>query len=143
LVKGEHLEDFPYQYLDCPKHFEGTNKFTFRALFWWGHHAAFALMLEGAEIKQYKKRFVDRFHQLAGHDLEFSLAPTLWEWKRGEGYTLPITHDRKARLAAVLAERPFMKIIRCVPLADPRIQAGQLPQLSCETFRAMLPIITT
>lgn len=143
LVKGEHLEDFPYQYLDCPKHFEGTNKLTFRALFWWGHHAAFALMLEGAEIKQYKKRFVDRFHQLAGHDLEFSLAPTLWEWKRGEGYTLPITHDRKARLAAVLAERPFMKIIRCVPLADPRIQAGQLPQLSCETFRAMLPIITT
>ncbi|MBH0181793.1 MAG: hypothetical protein HP490_09000 [Nitrospira sp.] len=69
-------------------------------------------------------------------------APTLWEWKQGEGYTLPITHDRKARLAAVLAERSFMKIIRCVPLSDPRIQAGQLPQLSCETFRAMLPIIT-
>lgn len=142
LVKGEHLEDFPYQYLDCPKHFEGRNTFTFRILFWWGHHAAFALLLEGADLKQYKKRFVDRFHQLAGHDLELSLAPTLWEWKQGEGYTLPITHDRKARLAAVLAERSLMKIIRCVPLSDPRIQAGQLPQLSCETFRSMLPIIT-
>lgn len=142
LVRGEHLEDCPYQYLDCPKHFEGADKFTFRTLFWWGHHAAFALLLEGVEIRQYKKRFVDRFHQLAGHDLELSLAPTLWEWKRGEGYTLPITHDRKARLAAVLAERSFMKIIRCVPLTDPRIQAGQLPQLSCETIRAMLPIVT-
>jgi hypothetical protein len=142
LVKGEHLEDFPYQYLDYPKHFDGVNKFTFRTLVWWGHHVSCAVILEGAEVRRYKKRFVDRFHQLAGHDLELSLAPTLWEWKRAEGYTLPITHDRKARLAAVLAERSFFKIIRCVPLTDVRIRAGQLPQVSCESVRAMLPLIT-
>jgi hypothetical protein len=141
LVKGEHLESFPYQYLDCPKHFEGTNKLTFRTLFWWGHHLACALLLEGAGIKQYKKHIVDRFHRLAGHELELSLAPTLWEWKRGEGYTLPITHDRKAQIAAVLAERPFLKIIRFVPLTDVRIRSGQLPDLSREAFRAILPII--
>jgi len=143
LVKGEHLEDFPYQYLDYPKHFEGVNKFTFRTLVWWGHHVSCALILEGAEIRRYKKHFVDRFHQLAGHELELSLAPTLWEWKRGEGYTLPITHDRKARLAAVLAERSFLKIIRCVPLTDSRIRAGQLPQVSCESVRVMFPLISS
>ncbi len=142
LVKGEHLENFPYQDLDCPKHFDGVNKFTFRTLFWWGHLVVFALLLEGAGIKRYKKHIVDRFHQLAGKDLELSLAPTLWEWKRGEGYTLPISHDRKAQIAAVLAERSFVKIIRCVPLTDPRIQAGHLSKISCETFRAMLPVIT-
>lgn len=141
LVKGEHLEDFPYQYVDYPKHFDGVNKFTFRTLVWWGHHVSCALILEGAEVRRYKKRFVDRFHQLAGRELELSLAPTLWEWKRGEGYTLPITHDRKARLAAVLAERSFLKIVRCVPLSDARIRAGQLPQVSCESLRAMLPLI--
>ncbi len=142
LVKGEHLEDFPYQYLDYPKHFDGVNKCTFRTLFWWGHHVACAFLLEGAGIKQYKTHIVDRFHQLAGKDLELSLAPTLWEWKRGEGYTLPISHDRKAQIAAVLAERPFVKIIRCVPLTDPRVQAGRLSEISCETFRAGLPVIT-
>ncbi len=142
LVKGEHLEDCPYQYLDCPKHFDGVNKFTFRTLVWWGHHGVCALLLEGAGLKQYKRHIVDRFHQLAGHGLELSLAPTLWEWKRGEGYTLPITHDRKAQIAAVLAERSFLKIIRSMPLSDPRMQAGQLPQFSRETFRAMLPIVT-
>jgi hypothetical protein len=142
LVKGEHLEDFPYQYLDFPKHFDGVNKFTWRTLFWWGHHVVCALLLEGDEVRRYKKHFVDRFHRLAGQGLELSLAPTLWEWKRGEGYTLPITHDGKARLAAVLAERSFMKIIRCVPLTDPRIQAGHLPQVSCETLRALLPLVT-
>lgn len=142
LVKGEHLEAFPYQYLDFPKCFDGRNKFTLRTLFWWGHHVVWALLLEGDEIRRYKKNFVDRFHQLAGKDLELSLAPTLWEWKRGEGYTLPITHDRKARLAAVLAERSFLKVLRCVPLTDPRIQAGSMSQLSCETIRAMRPLIT-
>lgn len=142
LVKGEHLEDFPYQYLDYPKHFDGVNTFTVRTLFWWGHHAICALLLSGNQVRLYKKHFVDRFHRLAGNDLELSLAPTLWEWKRGEGYTLPITHDRKARLAAVLAERSFLKIIRCVPLTDSRIQAGQLPQLASEVIRTMLPLIT-
>lgn len=142
FVKGEHLESFPYQYLDYPKHFDGPNKFTFRTLFWWGHHLACALILEGDGLKQYKKHLVDRFHQVAGQELELSLAPTLWEWKRGEGYTLPITHDRKAQIASVLAERRFIKIVRFVLMTDPRLQAGLLPDLSREAFRSMLPIVT-
>lgn len=142
FVKGESLELFPYQYLDFPKHFHDSNVFSFRTLFWWGHHVVCALLLEGEGIKQHKARIVNRFHQLAGQGLELSLAPTLWEWKRGEGYTLPITHDRKAQIAAVLAERTFLKIVRFLPLTDPRIQSGQMPEFSRETFRAILPIVT-
>jgi hypothetical protein len=142
FVKGESLEFFPYQYLDFPKHFHDSNTFTFRTLFWWGHHIVCALLLEGEGIKQHKARIVNRFHQLAGQGLELSLAPTLWEWKRGEGYTLPITHDRKAQIAAVIAERAFLKIVRCLPLTDPRIQSGQMPEFSREVFRAVLPIVT-
>lgn len=142
LVKGEHLEDFPYQYLDCPKHFSSSNKFTFRTLVWWGHHVACALLLEGSAIGRYKRQLLGRFHQLAGRDLELSLAPSLWEWKCGEGYTLPITHDRKAQIAAVLAERSFLKVVRYVPLGDPRVREGQLPQMACETFRSMYPLVT-
>lgn len=142
FVKGESLEFFPYQYLDFPKHFHDSNAFAFRTLFWWGHHLVCALMLEGEGIKQHKARIVDRFHQLAGQGLELSLAPTLWEWKRGEGYTLPITHDRKAQIAAVVAERSFLKIVRFLPFTDPRIQSGQMPGFSRETFRAILPIVT-
>ena len=108
FVKGEHLENFPYQYLDCPKYFHGPEKRTFRTLVWWGHYVACAWLLEGRLTKQYKARLVDRFHTIAGQHLELSLAPTLWEWKRGEGYTLPITHDRKAQTAAVLAERSIL-----------------------------------
>ena len=142
FVKGESLELFPYQYLDFPKHFHDSNTFSFRTLFWWGHHVVCALLLEGEGIKQHKVRIVNRFHQLAGQGLELSLAPTLWEWKRGEGYTLPITHDRKAQIAAVLAERSFVKIVRFLPFTDPRVQSGFMPEFSRETFHAVLPIVT-
>ncbi len=141
FVKGEHLESFPYQYLDCPKHFQGGEKWTFRTLFWWGHHLVFAWLLEGRLVKQYKRNIVDRFHALAGHGLELSLAPTLWEWKCGEGYTLPLTHDRKAQIAAILAERSFLKVARFFPLDDPNLRRGELASLARETFRAMRPIV--
>lgn len=142
LVKGERLEDCPYQYLDYPKHFLGEDKFTFRSLCWWGHHLVFALILDGGRVKQYKKNFFDRFHQLAGQELDLSLAPTLWEWKRGEGYTLPITHDRKAQLAAVLSGRSWFKIVRFVPLDSPAMLEGRLPELGRDTFRSLLPLLT-
>lgn len=140
-VKGERLEQCPYQYLDYPKHFLGDDKFTFRSLCWWGHHLVFAMIVEGGQVKQCKKNFFDRFHQLAGHGLELSLAPTLWEWKRGEGYTLPITHDRKAQLAAVLSGRAWFKIARFVPLDSPALREGHLPELGRDTFRSLLPLL--
>lgn len=142
FVKGEHLEEFPYQYLDYPKHFHGTEKCTFRTLFWWGHHVACAWILEGSVVKQCKKHLVDRFHSIAGQDLELSILPTLWEWKRGEGYTLPITHDRKAQVAAVIADRSFLKIVRFVPVDDPRVKAGELATVARVAFHAMRPIMT-
>lgn len=142
FVKGERLENCPYQYLDYPKHFLGDDKFTFRSLCWWGHHLVFAMIVEGGQVKQCKKNFFDRFHQLAGQGLELSLAPTLWEWKRGEGYTLPITHDRKAQLAAVLSGRAWFKIARFVSLDQPAMGAGRLPEVGRDTFRSLLPLLT-
>ncbi len=142
LVKGEHLEDCPYQYLDFPKHYLGDEKFTFRTLVWWGHHAVAALIVEGGQVKQYKKNLVDRFHQLAGQELELSLSPTLWEWKRGEGYTLPITHDRKAQIAAVLSGRMRFKLLRFLPLAGPVMAEGRLSDWARDSFRRLLPLIT-
>lgn len=141
-VKGERLEQCPYQYLDYPKHFHGDDKFTFRSLCWWGHHLVFAMIVEGGQVKQCKKNFFDRFHQLAGQGLELSLAPTIWEWKRGEGYTLPITHDRKAQLAAVLSGRAWFKIARFVPLDSPALRESRLSEIGRETFRSLLPLLS-
>jgi len=142
LVKGEHLEEFPYQYLDFPKHFAGGETFTFRSLFWWGHAFVFALILEGPHLLQYKRNLINRYHEVAGKDLRLSLAPTPWQWKSGEGYTLPLTHDRKSEVAAVLSGRRFFKLARYVPVDDPAVRDGLVPAIGRETWRSLLPVVT-
>lgn len=142
FVKGEHLEHCPYQYLDYPKYFAGGTAFTLRSLFWWGHHVVHALLLEGPLLKTYKRNLINRFHSVAGQGLEISLAPSFWEWNRGEGYTLPITHDRKTQIGAIIAERSSLKISRCIPLDQFGAMHAQLPAFGRDTFRLLLPLIT-
>lgn len=141
-VKGEHLEDYPYQYLDFPKHFEGDEKFTFRTLFWWGHHVVFALILEGSHLRSYKQNLINRYGQVAGRDLHLCLSPTPWEWKQGQGYTMPLTRDRKSEAAAVLSNRPFFKLARFIPMDDPVVRKGRLAQAGRQALADMLPVIT-
>lgn len=142
FVKGEHLEDFPYQYLDFPKHFVGRDKLTFRSLFWWGHHFVFALILEGEGLSRYKKNLLNRFQTVAGRQLSLCLSPSLWEWKRGEGYTLPMTPERRSEVAAVLSSRSSFKVARFLPYDDPAVRAGRVVEVGREALRGLLPIIT-
>jgi len=142
FVKGEHLEDFPYQYLDYFKYFEGDNKFTFRSLFWWGHHYAFALILEGEGLSQYKKNLVNHYDKIADKGLSLCLGGTPWEWKRGEGYTMELSWDRKVDLVALLSNRSFLKLARFVPCDDAAVGAGHIPEIGCSTLRDLLPVIT-
>jgi hypothetical protein len=142
FVKGEHLEDFPYQYLDFPKHFAGDDKFTFRSLFWWGHHFVFALILEGGEVARYKQNLINRFSDMAGRGVCLGLGPSLWEWKRGSGYTLELTKTRKSELAAVLSGRRSFKLARFLALDDPAVRDGRLLEVARASFRSFLPVIT-
>lgn len=142
FVKGEHLEDHPYQYLDFPKYFDGEEKFTVRSLFWWGHAFVFALIVEGGYVAQCKQNLVNRYHQVAGNQLHLSLSPSPWEWKSGEGYTLPLTHERKPEVAAVLSGRRFFKVARYVRLDDPIVVEGRIVQVGRDALRSLLPIMT-
>ena len=142
FVKGEHLDHYPYQYLDYPKHFSRTNKFTFRSLFWWGHHFVFAMILEGEHLHQYKTNLIDRYAHIADRDLCLCLGHSLWEWRRGAGYTLALTSDRRTEAAAVLSHRPFFKLARFVPMTDRIVTNGRLPEAGRDALRACIPVIT-
>ncbi len=142
FVKGEHLEDFPYQYLDFFKHFDGEVKFTYRTLLWWGHHIVFALVLEGGRLAQYKKNLMNRYREVADQGLSLCLGGTPWEWKRGEGYTMELTWERKNELMALLDRRSFVKLARFVPFDDPIVQQGRVPEAARATLHQVLPVIT-
>jgi hypothetical protein len=141
FVKGEHLENFPYQYLDFPRFYTREDKFAFRSLIWWGHHIVFALIVEGPLVKQYRRNLFNRFSEVADHHLCLCLSPSLWEWKAGPGLTLDITHHRRSEIAATLDHRTFFKIARFIPINDPVVATGQLPVEGLKTFQALLPII--
>lgn len=143
FVKGEHLEAFPYQYLDFPRYYTREEKFAFRSLFWWGHHVVFSLIVEGSSIRFYKQNLIHRYSNLADKHICLCISPSLWEWKYGAGYTLELTQDNKSEIAAVLAHRPFFKIARFVPMTDPLIQSGEIVRIGREAFRVMLSTIAS
>ncbi|MDH4361690.1 MAG: hypothetical protein OEW33_13265 [Nitrospirota bacterium] len=143
FVKGEHLEDFPYQYVDFPRLYTRENKFAFRSLVWWGHHVVFSLMVEGPLVKQYRRNLFNRYSEVADHDLCLCLSPSLWEWKAGPGLTLPITHSRRSEIAATLDHRTFFKIARFLPIDDPAVETGTIVEEGLKAFQAILPVITT
>ncbi|MEW6324133.1 MAG: hypothetical protein AB1515_01975 [Nitrospirota bacterium] len=140
LVKGEHLLDFPYQYLDFPKCFSQGDMLTFRTLFWWGHHVTFALMLGGRELARYKANLLARYDDLADHDLHLLMTQTPWEWRRGADYLLPLLRGNRERVAAALADRPFLKIHRILDFEHPALKDGTFAAEGRTVFRLMARI---
>ena len=142
FVKGEHLENCPYQYLDFPRYYTRQDKLAFRSLCWWGHHFVFALIVEGPLVRQYRLNLFKHFSEVADGQLSFCLSPSLWEWKAGAGFTLDITHNRRSEIAAALDCRTFFKVGHFMPLADLTADADHIINEGIKTFRSILPIIS-
>ncbi len=142
FVKGEHLEDCPYQYLDFPRFYTRQDKLAFRSLCWWGHHLVFALIVEGPLVKQYRTNLFNRFSEVADRQLSLSLGASLWEWNAGPGYTLNLTHNHRSEMAASLDHRTFFKIGRYIPIHDLTSAPDLIVKTGVSTFQSILPIIT-
>jgi hypothetical protein len=142
FVKGEHLHDFPYQYLDFPKYFSHTEKFTFRSLFWWGHHFVFALILEGPQLDHYKQNLLKAYDQLSDQGLYILMAPTLWEWERRPELLLEIRKDNREVIEETLATRPFLKIHRFIDFENPVFERGSIAEEGVKTFRLMKIVVS-
>jgi len=142
FVKGEHLEECPYQYLDFPRFYSKTEKFAFRSLFWWGHHIVFSLLIEGGYLRRYKENLINRYSELADHQLCLGISPTLWEWKQGAGFTIDLNRTKKSEVAAVLANRPFFKLSHFVPWNHHSVQNDTIVDHGRHTLRTILPVIT-
>jgi hypothetical protein len=142
FVKGEHLEDCPYQYLDFPRYYTRQDKLAFRSLCWWGHHLVFALIMEGPLVKRYRVNLFNRFSEVADRQLSLCISSSLWEWKAGPGFTLDITHNHRSEIAAALDHRTFFKIARFIPIQELEAGTDHIIDAGVTTFQAILPIIT-
>ncbi len=143
FVKGEHLEDCPYQYLDFPRYYTRRDKLAFRSLCWWGHHLVFALIVEGPLVKQYRLNLFKHFSEIADRQLSLCLSPSLWEWKAGSGLTLDITLNRRSEIAAAIERRTSFKIAHFIPLENLTADTDQIIKAGINTFQSILPMIRT
>lgn len=142
FVKGEHLEECPYQYLDFPRFYTKSEKLAFRSLFWWGHHIVFSLLIEGGHLRKYKENLINRYADMADRHISLGISPTLWEWKQGAGYTLDLTRTKKSEVAAVLAHRPFFKLSIFLPWNHQSVRNDTIVDHGRQALHAMLPVIT-
>ena len=142
FVKGEHLLDFPYLYLDLPKIFTQSEKFTFRSLFWWGHFFIFAFILEGKYLECYKSNLLEAYDRIAAGGFSLLMTETPWEWRKEPQFLLEIRRDNRQKVASALASRSFLKIHRYIDLNHPDFLEGRIVQAGRETFRLMKPIVS-
>lgn len=141
FVKGEHLLGFPYLYLDFPKYFTKTDKFTFRTLFWWGHYFVFAWILEGTYLDQYKKNILSVYDRLADQGLYLLMTETPWEWRKGSDYLLEIRTDNQKEVTTALESRHFLKIHSFIDFHSPQLIQCDIVEEGRKAFRAMKPIV--
>jgi len=141
LVRGEHLLDFPYHYLDFPKFFKPGEMFTYRTLVWWGHGVAFALILQGPHQARYAGNLLSAYDQLADRELALLMTGTPWEWRRSDSYLLPLRRDNRIVVEGAMAQRSFLKLHRHLAFDHPSIIEGRLAEEGVNTFHLLQPVI--
>jgi len=141
FVKGEHLDHFPYQYLDYPKYFKRDEKFTFRTLFWWGHFFVCAWILEGEHLASYKKHLLDDYDQFAEQGLFLSKTETPWEWRKAPEYLLEMRSDNQEEVRALLTAHPFLKVHYYVPFDAAAVSDGTVAERILKTFDTLAPLV--
>jgi len=141
FVKGEHLLECPYRYLDFPKHFKNKDMLTFRTLFWWGHFFVFALILEGRHLDQYKRSFLSCYTSLADRGFFILMTDRPWEWRLESKYLLEIRTENQRDVARALESRPFLKIHRYLSFEQAAVLEGKVAEEALKTFRMLRPLL--
>ena len=141
FVKGEHLLDYPYQYLDFPKLFTQEEKFAFRTLFWWGHFMVFSWILEGRHLEHYKTNLIEGYDRLADQGLFLLMTETPWEWRKAPDLLLEMRKGNRNEVIAAIKNRSFLKIHRYLDFDSPGFVNGTIVQEGREIFRLMRMIV--
>lgn len=144
ITRGERYHDLPFLYLDFPKFFSRTDKFTYRSLFWWGQSFVFALILQGPYLPIYKSRILGGLSYLAGQGYFLSTAVDPWEWRREGAPLLPLEphHPGEEEVLRQAVERlGFLKIERFVDFDHPGLREEGVVGEGVRTFQGLQFIV--
>ncbi|MBI5136090.1 MAG: hypothetical protein HZA24_02015 [Nitrospirae bacterium] len=134
VARGENLDETPYQYLDCPRHFSRDGVFAFRVLIWWGRSVNACWLLKGERLPVWRERLraLPVADRPDGVGLWLGADP--WDWA---GFT-PL---HRADWCAV-AERDFVKLGIRRELSAPILAPDGLRDAAMMAFRAGQPLLS-
>ena len=131
VARGEDLGGTPYQYLDCPRHFNRETYFSFRTLVWWGRSLNCCWVFKGERLDAVRRRLGDGVVDTPGVGIWFGGDP--WDWED----FVPLS----AVSWEALAHLEFLKIGTRHPLDAEHLTRDCMAATALATFEAVVPLI--
>jgi hypothetical protein len=115
MHRGEHLGDFPWRALDCPKSFQGKDILVFRTLLIWGNEFSFHFILSGEWLKVLGPNL--SFEQLAADQWRLSLQTSPWDWSLNADSHTPLSHLAPEAWKTQIHTAEWLKLSQSLPLS--------------------------
>lgn len=133
ISRGENYKGLPYLVLDYPRVFQQESQFAYRTMLWWGHGFSCTLQLGGSYWQQYQSAILGKLKALQAQQWWLCVNDTPWEYHYEADNYMPLEDLLVQEKLQLLAQKPFFKISRRLPLREYR----QLPSFSLETLQQL------
>jgi hypothetical protein len=117
VSQGENYRELPYVILDYPQSFKKPDIFSYRCMFWWGHHYSFSLHLEGSRMVKYRKGIFDylKKQQRIPEELYIALGESAWEYHFEKDNFIQLTKENLSEIESKVNSMSFLKISSHIP----------------------------
>ena len=117
ISRGENYLGLPYLVLDQPRHFEISNIFAVRTLFWWGRYFILTLHLSGRYKEMFESRLLTAI-STAPKNYYFCIHEEQWVHHLEPGNYVKLENETLPEIIRINASRPFLKIARKIEFGN-------------------------
>ena len=118
ISKGENYRGLPWLMLDYPRYFDKENIFAIRTMFWWGNFFSSTLHLSGEYKQQFSRGIVTAYEKLHANAVYVCIHEDPWHHHFEKENYVPVKNFTAVEFAALIAERPFIKLSRELSFAQ-------------------------
>ena len=134
ISRGENYQLLPYQVLDYPSHFDQTNIFTLRTMFYWGNFYSVTLHLQGTCLDQFRDNLQVNFGRLLNRDIYIGVGAGPWHYHYSKDNYLLLQPEHMD----IIRTGKFVKLSKKIPLSN----YLQLPDFTLDYFRLIGSVLS-
>ena len=136
LSRGEKYNNLPYRVLDFPRYYKKENAFAGRLMYLWAQPFSFQFYLAGKAFQNHQSALLKNLATEKETDWLIGINTDPWNHNLSEDNYLSLATSSIEDIHQ-LANRPFLKIARTLPLEEWHL----LPEFSCKAFCQFLSLL--